>query len=185
MKEPKSRRKRDGEAPLRTKGVVGTVKIAGVEFVLVAKAEYLRLTGDVTTAGQSPPAPSPLRKGTSTSQRLFAARRAAGLTQAALAERLSKSQTFVSLAEAGAAHVGERYVKDVLSACKLPTGWGAPKQPKRVRKTPEQLEPHEIAGFDPETMRAVERGSKRDKELSRKYVWWSNAAAGRAMGFGS
>jgi transcriptional regulator with XRE-family HTH domain len=177
-------RKRNADPSLRAKGVAGTVRIAGVEFVLLAKSEYLRLAGKIATSGESPPAPGMPSRSTSTSQRLFAARRAAGLTQAALAERLGKSQTLVSLAEAGAASVGERYVQDVLSACELPEGWGAPKQPKRVRKAPEQLEPHEIAGFDPETMRAVERGSKRDKELSRKYVWWSNAAAGRAMGFG-
>jgi transcriptional regulator with XRE-family HTH domain len=156
------------------------MRIAGVEFVLLAKSEYLRLAGELATEGEIPPA----QRGTSTSQRLFAARRAAGLTQAALAERLGKSQSFVSLAEAGGANVGERYVQDVLSACKLPSGWGAPKPRKRFRKKPEQLEPHEIAGFDPETLRAVEIGSKRDRELSRKYVWWSNAAAGRAMGFG-
>lgn len=158
--------------------------------MLVAKSEYLRLAGEIAPDGESSPAKSTATKALATkamvtSQRLFAARRAAGLTQATLAERLGKSQTFVSLAEAGAANVGERYVKDVLSACKLPAGWGAPKKPRRVRKTPEQLEPHEIAGFDPETMRAVERGSKRDKELSRKYVWWNNGAAARAMGFGS
>jgi transcriptional regulator with XRE-family HTH domain len=176
-------RKRDAEPALRAKGVAGTVRIAGVEFVLLAKSEYLRLAGQITTDGERPPAPG--MPSTGTSQRLLAARRAAGLTQAVLAERLGKSQTLVSLAEAGTARVGERYVKDVLSACELPASWGAPKQPKRVRKTPEQLEPREIAGFDPETMRAVERGSKRDKELARKYVWWSNAAAGRAMGFGS
>ena len=178
-------RKRNGQVPLRTKGVAGTVRMGGVEFVLVAKSEYLRLAGEIASDGESTAAKSTAAKSTATSQRLFAARRAASLTQAALAERLGKSQTFVSLVEAGAVNVGDRYVKEVLGACKLPAGWGAPKKPKRVRKTPEQLEPHEIAGFDPETMRAVERGSKRDKELSRLYVWWSNGAAARAMGFGS
>lgn len=54
---------------------------------------------------------------------LAAARRASGLTQAELAERLRKSQTLVSLAERGLVWTGEAYRLDVLKACGLPATW--------------------------------------------------------------
>jgi transcriptional regulator with XRE-family HTH domain len=104
--------------------------------------------------------------------RLRKARRAARLTQVQLAKRLGKSQAFVSKAETGKAQVGERYVCDVLDACELPADFGAP---ERRKKTQDELEAHEIAGLDPETLLLVERGSQRDRELREKYVWWANA----------
>jgi hypothetical protein len=88
-----------------------------------------------------------------------------------LAKRLAKSQAFVSMAESGRAVVGDRYVHAVLAACGLPPTWGAP---KRRRKRHDELEASEIAGFDPETMRAVRKGSRRDKQLAKQYVWWKN-----------
>ena len=102
--------------------------------------------------------------------RLRRARKQARLTQAGLAARLGKSQTFVCHAETGVARVSERYVQLVLAACKLPARWGAPKRQRRDH----ELEPSEIAGLDPETLELVRRGSRRDKELGRKFVWWSN-----------
>jgi hypothetical protein len=39
------------------------------------------------------------------------------------------------------------------------------------------LRPHEIAGLDPETLEPVRRGSERDRELSRMFVWWNNRVA--------
>jgi transcriptional regulator with XRE-family HTH domain len=54
------------------------------------------------------------------------ARLAAGMTQAELAKKLKKSQTFVSGAENGTSRVGERYVLAVLKACGLPEDWKAP-----------------------------------------------------------
>jgi transcriptional regulator with XRE-family HTH domain len=111
--------------------------------------------------------------GSGAARRLFDARRHAGLTQMALAQRLGKSQAFVSMAESGRAVVGDRYVQAVLAACGLPPSWGAP-QPQHLRKRHDQLQADEIAGFDPETLHAVRKGSRRDKELAKQYVWWKN-----------
>ena len=61
---------------------------------------------------------------------LAAARHAAGLTQAELAERLGKSQTLVSLAERGRVWTGDAYRSDVLKACGLPGTW----KPKKGSK---------------------------------------------------
>jgi hypothetical protein len=55
--------------------------------------------------------------------RLRAARRQAGFTQAQLAERLSRSQALVSLAERGALRIGTPYLRAVLEACGLPSDW--------------------------------------------------------------
>ena len=158
---------------------MATFKLDGVDFVLVSKADYLGARGE-QPLGVAPTEPSvssskgPATQSSLVSRRLFDARRHAGLSQAGLAKRLGKSQPFVSLAESGRAIVGERYVHAVLEACGLPTSWGAAKQKRPRKKTHDQLEASEIAGFDPETMHAVERGSKRDKELAKKYVWWMN-----------
>jgi transcriptional regulator with XRE-family HTH domain len=59
---------------------------------------------------------------------LRAAREAAGLTQAELAEKLGKAQPNVSGAEAGRVRVGEKYVSAVLKACGLPPDWRAPRK---------------------------------------------------------
>jgi hypothetical protein len=53
---------------------------------------------------------------------LTAAREQAGLTQAALAAKLGKSQTLVSGAESGRDPVSDRYVAAVLGACGPPAG---------------------------------------------------------------
>jgi transcriptional regulator with XRE-family HTH domain len=138
-------------------GVVGTLTIGGEEYVVIPKAEYSSRSPAGGFAGAS--------------NRLRDARQKAGLTQAGLAKRLGRSQTFVSLVEAGRAQVNERYVGSVLNACKLPPNWGAPK--RRRGKLSLELEANEIAGVDPETLALVRRGSKRDKELQRKYAWWA------------
>ena len=65
------------------------------------------------------PGPGPAAKGYSA--RIKAARRKAGLTQEALAERLGRSQTLVSLAERGAIRIGPPYLREVLKACGLST----------------------------------------------------------------
>jgi transcriptional regulator with XRE-family HTH domain len=105
--------------------------------------------------------------------RLLKARRYARLTQTELARRIGRSQTLVCQAEKGVARVGERYVRLVLEACKLRPSWGAPKG-KRSRDGGQK--PF-VVGLDPETMQPVLRGTKRDLELARKYVWWSNGWA--------
>lgn len=102
--------------------------------------------------------------------RLLKARRYARLTQTELALRIGRSQTLVCQAEKGVTRVGERYVRTVLEACKLRPSWGAPKA-KRPREG--EQKPF-VVGLDPETMQPVLRGTKRDLELARKYVWWSN-----------
>lgn len=56
---------------------------------------------------------------------LLAARQAAGLTQAQLAEALGKSQALVSLAERGKTWTGEPYRLETLRACRLPDSWRA------------------------------------------------------------
>ncbi|HKY38339.1 MAG TPA: helix-turn-helix transcriptional regulator [Polyangiaceae bacterium] len=107
-------------------------------------------------------------------ERVRKARKKARLTQAQLAKRIGRSQTLVSLVETGAARVGARYVRLVLAACDLPRNWGALSK----RRRSEDLEAHEIAGFDPETLEAVQKGSRRDRELGEKYVWWNNHLGG-------
>ena len=54
---------------------------------------------------------------------LRAARKASGLTQAELAERLDRSQTLVSLAERARVWTGEPYRQEVLRACGLSRDW--------------------------------------------------------------
>jgi transcriptional regulator with XRE-family HTH domain len=109
------------------------------------------------------------------------ARREAGLTQVALAKRLGRSQTLVSLAENGRALVGDRYLQAVVAACQLPAGWGGVAPAPESANDDSELKAHQIAGVDPETLALVRRGSERDKELRLKYVWWANvdAALGR------
>jgi transcriptional regulator with XRE-family HTH domain len=62
---------------------------------------------------------------------LRAARVQAGLSQVELAKRMRRSQTLISLAEAGRVSVGERYVLAVLKACGLPPDW----KPERTSRT--------------------------------------------------
>ena len=103
--------------------------------------------------------------------RLRGARREARLTQVELARRLGKSQSFVSLAESGEAVVGDRYVRRVIEACQLASGWGAAED-SLVNGPKSKLDPNDFAGLDPETLQLVVRGSERDHELRTKYVWW-------------
>jgi ribosome-binding protein aMBF1 (putative translation factor) len=112
--------------------VAGALTIAGVEYVVIPKAEYLRLQ-DMHPEGAED-AHAFLRG--SIASDLRAARETAGLTQAELAERMSKSQTMVSQAESGNARVSERYVLAVLKACGLPEDWkpGKARKGKRGRK---------------------------------------------------
>ena len=110
--------------------VAGNITVRGVEFVVIPKADYLRLQGGKLPAG-SVDAHEFVRQ--SIAADLRAAREAAGLTQAQLAEHMGKSQTMVSQAESGAMRVSERYVRAVLKACDLPMDWGGPKPRKRKK----------------------------------------------------
>jgi ribosome-binding protein aMBF1 (putative translation factor) len=116
-------------APKKT-AVAGTLTVGGVEYVVIPKAEYLRIQDLAPPAG-TVDARSFVRQ--SIGADLRAAREHAKLTQAELAERMGKSQTMVSQAESGTARVSERYVRAVLEACGLPEDWSGPKAGKRKR----------------------------------------------------
>lgn len=85
-----------------------------------------RLDEDLSIEGilEGKPAPSPSSKVVNEYAPLvLEARKAAGLTQAALAEKMGYSQTFLSLAERGKTPITKQYVKEVLKACNLPEDW--------------------------------------------------------------
>jgi DNA-binding XRE family transcriptional regulator len=112
--------------------IAGTLTVRGVEYVVIPKVDYLRVQDSRVLTG-TVEAHAFVRR--SVASDLRAARQAAGLTQAELAEKMGKSQTMVSQAESGAARVSERYVRTVLKACRLPADWTGPKQrPKRRTK---------------------------------------------------
>jgi len=102
---------------------IGTLVIDNMEFVVLTKAEWLRLTGKADPLPLSPARQS-VRE--SIGGDLRKAREAAGLTQAELARRLKKSQAMVSGAENGTVKTGWPYAKAVLNACGLPEDWKAP-----------------------------------------------------------
>ena len=104
--------------------VAGTLNVRGVEYVVIPKADYLRMQGSANSAG-TVDAHVFVRQ--TLGENLRAAREHAKLTQAELAEKLGKSQTMISQAESGEARISERYVRTVLKACKLPVDWAAPK----------------------------------------------------------
>lgn len=105
--------------------VAGTLTVGGVAYVVIPRAEYVRLSAkpknDVGVDAEEF-----VRELIADSVR--AAREHAGLTQAELAQRMNKSQTLVSQAEVGNAKVSERYVRAVLKACGLPEDWSPPKK---------------------------------------------------------
>jgi DNA-binding XRE family transcriptional regulator len=101
------------------------VKLGGETYVILPKADYLRLRAGDVRAGDVPAGTVDAieyARG-SIGEALRAAREHAGLTQTDLAARLGKSQTLVARAEAGQTSVGERYVAAVLKACGLPKDW--------------------------------------------------------------
>lgn len=102
-----------------------TLSIDGKEYVVMPKAEYLRLTGaddGLIDAKQF------LRSAIGSDLRK--AREHAGLSQSALAKKLGVTQPMVSATEAGRTQVSEKYVRRVLGACKLPADWAPPESPE-------------------------------------------------------
>ncbi len=99
---------------------VTELKLDGRTYVILPKAEYLRLR-----RGDAPPRTVDAIEHArgSLGADLRAARDAAGLTQEDLAAKLGKCQSSVSQAESGQVSVDERYVAAVLKACKLPKDW--------------------------------------------------------------
>lgn len=98
-----------------------TLRIEGKEYVVLPKAEYLRLTNaedGIVDAKEF------LRSAIGSDLR--SAREHAGLSQTALAKKLGITQPMVSSTEAGRTQVSEKYVRRVLKACKLPPDWVPP-----------------------------------------------------------
>ena len=103
-----------------------TIKLGKTEYVILPKAEYIRLQGMAGVPDGSVDAVDYARA--SIGATLKAAREHAGLTQTELASKLKKSQTMVSGAEGGSISVSDRYVRAVLRACRLPADWSGPKK---------------------------------------------------------
>ena len=99
---------------------VTELKLDGRTYVVLPKAEYLRLRKGDTPAGT---VDAVAHADTAIARSLRAAREKSGLMQEELATKLGKSQTLVSQAEAGKMTVGARYVASVLAACGLPKTW--------------------------------------------------------------
>jgi ribosome-binding protein aMBF1 (putative translation factor) len=115
----------------KQQAIEGTLIVGGVEYVVIPRAEYLRLKDRAAPTGGVEARPF-VRD--SLAAGLRAAREQAGLTQAELATRLGKSQTMVSQAESGAARISERFVKAVLKACGLPEDWNGEPARRTGRK---------------------------------------------------
>jgi DNA-binding XRE family transcriptional regulator len=102
-----------------------TLSIDGKDYVILPRAEYLKLVQGSPRSVVLKDARSVVRARLGSNLRQ--ARKTASLTQAELAERLGISQAMVSAAEAGRQRVAERYVARVLKACGLPKDWSASK----------------------------------------------------------
>lgn len=109
-----------------------TIKLGKTEYVILPKAEYLRLQSIAGIPAGSVDAIDFAR--TSIGTTLRAAREHAGLTQAELAKALKKSQPMISGAESGSISVSARYVAAVLKACGLPEDWTGPSRAKPGRR---------------------------------------------------
>jgi len=101
-----------------TKEIVGSFMAGGVEYVIVPRSAYLQNTA-------LPPGTVDAHEFVreSIGCDLRKAREHAGLTQAALAKKLRRSQPLVASAESGRVKVGEKYVRAVLKVCGLPAEW--------------------------------------------------------------
>jgi ribosome-binding protein aMBF1 (putative translation factor) len=109
-----------------------SIRIAGTEYVIVPKAEYLRLRRGAGIPAGNADAFDYVQR--SIGEALRAAREKAKLTQVGLAKKLRKSQPLVAGAESGRVRVSERYVHAVLKACRLPEDWKPPRsRPKRAK----------------------------------------------------
>jgi DNA-binding XRE family transcriptional regulator len=109
-----------------------TIKLGKTEYVILPKAEYLRLQSIAGIPAGSVDAIDFARA--SIGKTLRAAREHAGLTQAELANALKKSQPMISGAESGSISVSARYVVAVLEACGLPQDWAGPSKESRARR---------------------------------------------------
>ena len=97
--------------------------LAEGDYVIIPRAEYLRLRG-----AEAPSEGLPLKDAKAAvlaemGKRVRLAREQAGLTQSALATRLRVTQAMVSKAESGTGRISGAYIGRVLKACKLPADW--------------------------------------------------------------
>ena len=98
-----------------------TIRIGRSEYVVIPKAEYLRLRARAAAPAGSVDAVA--WASTRLGESLREAREYAELTQAALAAKLRVSQSMISQGESGAMRISARYVRTVLKACGLPEDW--------------------------------------------------------------
>jgi len=111
---------------------IQTIKLGSKEYVVLPRAEYVKLQKLAGVPIGSVEGIQYARN--SIGETLKQAREHAGLTQTALAAKLKKSQPMVSGAESGSISVSERYVGAVLKACGLPKDWTGPIKEKRARR---------------------------------------------------
>jgi mRNA interferase RelE/StbE len=171
-----------------------TMTLDGRDYVLVPISEYRAMQ----VAGIAPAVDAIAHARASIGHTLRAAREAAGLTQAALAKRLRKSQPLIARAESGDMSVGERYVAAVLRACGLPETWkpgggaqsrsaGRRRPPKEalsrsqaVRKRTHALPENEMALAE-ETVRYLTSRSPERVEAERAHAAASRRALARVL----
>lgn len=97
--------------------------VAGGEYVIISRTEYLRLTGQEPGLSVAAAKAAVLAE---MGRRVRAARKHAGLTQAELAARLGCTQAMVCRAEKGKASISDAFSARVHKACGLPPDWIPP-----------------------------------------------------------
>lgn len=97
--------------------------LAEGDYVIIPRAEYLRLRGAAAAPEGLPLTDAKAAVLAEMGKRVRLAREHAGLTQSALAARLRVTQAMVSKAESGAGRISGAYIGRVLKACKLPADW--------------------------------------------------------------
>jgi DNA-binding XRE family transcriptional regulator len=98
------------------------VHLAEGDYVIIPRAEYLRLCGGSMPEGL-PLAAAKAAVIAEMGKRVRLAREHAGLTQSVLAKRLKVTQAMVSRAESGTVRISGAYIGRVLKACKLAADW--------------------------------------------------------------
>lgn len=93
------------------------------EYVIISRAEYLRLRGGDEGLSIAETKAAIARE---TARRARLAREHSGLSQSELAKRLKVKQPTVSNAERGEMSISQAYLMRVLKACKLPADWVPP-----------------------------------------------------------
>ncbi len=95
--------------------------LAEGDYVLIPRAEYLRLCGQQPEGVPVAEAKAAVMREMGRRARL--AREHAGLTQSALAAKLGVTQARVSRAESGTVSLSSAFLARVHKACKLPLDW--------------------------------------------------------------